>query len=126
MYKQHNNKWQQKLGHMLPLGAYLLKPVQRVLWHSLIPEKINGCLSTGEDGKEDIMEWCTSVILMKDFSFGNIVQVTPAFGSSLYIFWMNTTGCTKKTTKELISIPNFTYNGTISHTRFLPKQCLCS
>ncbi|XP_065893857.1 pleckstrin homology domain-containing family G member 1-like isoform X2 [Dysidea avara] len=48
-------KCQQKLGHMLPLGAYLLKPVQRVLKYSLLLEKINDCLSTGEDGKEDII-----------------------------------------------------------------------
>ncbi|XP_065893987.1 guanine nucleotide exchange factor DBS-like isoform X4 [Dysidea avara] len=55
MYKQHNNKCQQKLGHMLPLGAYLLKPVQRVLKYALFLEKINDCLSTGEDGKEDLI-----------------------------------------------------------------------
>ncbi|XP_065893948.1 pleckstrin homology domain-containing family G member 1-like isoform X2 [Dysidea avara] len=49
-------KCQQKLGHMLPLGDYLLKPVQRVLKYSLLLEKINDCLSTGEDGKEDIID----------------------------------------------------------------------
>ncbi|XP_065893976.1 pleckstrin homology domain-containing family G member 3-like isoform X2 [Dysidea avara] len=48
-------KCQQKLGHMLPLGAYLLKPVQRVLKYALLLEKINDCLIVGEDGKEDIM-----------------------------------------------------------------------
>ncbi|XP_065893952.1 pleckstrin homology domain-containing family G member 1-like [Dysidea avara] len=48
-------KCQQKLGHMLPLGAYLLKPAQRVLKYSLLLEKINDCLSAGEDGKEDII-----------------------------------------------------------------------
>lgn len=40
-----HQKCQQKLGHMLPLAAYLLKPVQRVLKYYLLLEvKVTVCM----------------------------------------------------------------------------------
>ena len=34
---------QMKMGHMLPLGAYLIKPVQRVLKYYLLLEVCTSC-----------------------------------------------------------------------------------
>ena len=47
---------QLQLGHKLPLSAYLLKPVQRILkYHLLLQNIVKHCDTTNTDGYSDII-----------------------------------------------------------------------
>ncbi|XP_065894040.1 pleckstrin homology domain-containing family G member 3-like isoform X2 [Dysidea avara] len=72
---------QMKMGHMLPLGAYLIKPVQRVLKYYLLLEQLNKCVKPEEDGKEEMKAASSTMTQVAE----HINEVKKSYETSLLV-----------------------------------------